>query len=65
MIISNVFTKFATGMIMLHVYVRLAHLGTIKPFQIESPRINNYKSAGSQISQKQKMIHNKNNNTGP
>ncbi len=41
------------------VYVRLAHLGTIKPFQIESPRLNNYKSAGSQISQKQKMIHNK------
>ncbi len=45
-------------MIMLHVYVRLAHLGTIKPFQIESPRLNNYKSAGSQISQKQAMIHN-------
>lgn len=47
-------------MIMLHIDVcaRLAHLGTIKPFQIESPKLNNYKSAGSQITQKQKMIHN-------
>lgn len=41
------------------VYVRSAHLGTIKPFQIESHRLNDYKkSAGSHISQKQKMIHN-------
>lgn len=28
------------------------------PFQIESPKLNNYKSAGSQTSQKQNMIHN-------
>lgn len=57
--------KNATGMIMLHIdfivcmcISDFVYVSCTFPFQIESPKLNNYKSAGSQTSQKQNMIHN-------